>query len=248
MNLVEREFVARYRGFVLGVLWYLIVPVLTLAMYTLVFTKIFPARWAGTGTMSFALLFFVGLIIFTVFMETVNRCVGLMKENQNYIKKVVFPVEVLPVVVIIVAMINAMISSVAALGMYWLIFGVPPLTALLLPLMILPLILFSLGFGFFLSSLGVFIRDIGQIVTLMSTFLLFLSPIFYPLSVVPAVLRPYIYLNPLTSILEQTRGVLFRAELPDWTQYSISLTASLLIVWFGYAWFMKTKKAFADVL
>lgn len=241
---------ARYRGYALGIVWYVMVPVLTLAMYTLVFTKIFPARWGGdgSGTMTFALLFFVGLIIFTVFMETANRSAGLMKENQNYIKKVVFPVEVLPVVVLIVSMINGLISSVVALAMYLWIFGAPPLTILLVPLMILPLLLFSLGFGLIVSSLGVFIRDVSQIITLMSSFLLFLSPIFYPISAVPVALRNYIYLNPLTSILEQTRGVVFRGEMPNWTQYSVSLTVSLLVVWFGYAWFMTTKKAFSDVL
>lgn len=252
LRLARRELAARYRGSALGLAWMAINPLLMLAVYTFVFTVVFQARW-GTGTgagssAEFALLLFSGLILFTVFADCVNRAPGLMLENVSYIKKVVFPLEILPVVALVAALTNAAVGfSILALA-YGPVFGAPPWTVVLLPLALLPLCLMALGLTWFLASVGVFLRDVRQVVGVLVTVTMFLSPIFFPLDAIPAAFRPFIHLNPLTPVLEQSKDLLFWGRLPDPAGWGLTLAAGWACAWLGYVWFVKTRRGFADVV
>ena len=249
-TLIKREVIGRYRGSVLGILWSLLNPIFMLTVYTFVFSVVFKARWnaQSDSKTEFALVLFAGLIVFNLFAECFNRAPGLILTNVNYVKKVVFPLEILPWVALGSALFHALISLAVWLIAYCIFFGVPHLTVLLLPLVILPLLLFIQGVTWSLASLGVYLRDVSQFIGLFTTVLMFLSPIFYPASALPQQYRPLLLLNPLTPAIEQTRDVLFWGKTPDPALFAGCLLISALIAWLGFAWFQKTRKGFADVL
>ncbi|MDR2710290.1 MAG: ABC transporter permease [Burkholderiales bacterium] len=249
-SLVVREIVGRYRGSVMGVLWSFFLPVLMLAVYTFVFSVIFKARW-NTGSDSkteFALILFAGLLVFNFFSECVNRAPGLVLANTSYVKKVVFPLEILPVVTLGTALFHCGVGLLAWLLFYVIFFGAPPPTALLFPIVLLPLLFLTAGISWLLASLGVFLRDVAQVASVATTVLMFLSPIFYPSSALPESFKKVLLLNPLALIIEQTRDVLIFGKAPAWGVYFMSLLGSLIVAGLGYAWFQKTRKGFADVL
>lgn len=248
--LVKREVVGRYRGSVLGIFWSFFNPVFMLLVYTFVFSVVFKARWPGgsESKTEFALILFSGLIIFNLFSECVNRAPSLILANVNYVKKVVFPLEILPWVTMGGALFHGLISFIVWLLFYGILFGLPHPTALLFPIILLPLLLMTMGFSWGLAALGVYLRDIAQIIGLVTTILMFLSPIFYPITALPEKYQSIMMLNPLTSAIELGRGVLVWGKMPDWTLFAIFLSASLLIAWLGFAWFQKNRKGFADVL
>jgi lipopolysaccharide transport system permease protein len=249
-TLIRREVIGRYRGSVLGILWSFFNPVFMLIVYTFVFGVVFKARWnsGGDSKMEFALILFAGLMVFNLFAECVNRAPGLILSNVNYVKKVVFPLEILPVVSFGAALFHTAVSFGVWLLFFLLFFGLPPITALLLPIVILPLALLTLGLSWFLASLGVYLRDVSQFIGITTTALLFLSPIFYPVSALPEGYQALLLINPLTPVIEQVRDVLIWGKLPDWLYFGGSLAASTFITWSGFAWFQKTRKGFADVL
>lgn len=249
-TLVKREVIGRYRGSVLGILWSFFNPVFMLTVYTFVFSVVFKARWVGGGDSKteFALILFAGLMVFNLFAECVNRAPSLVLSNVNYVKKVVFPLEILPVVSFGAAFFHAAISFGVWLLFFLLFFGLPPVTALLLPIVILPLAALTLGLSWFLASLGVYLRDVGQFIGIATTALLFLSPIFYPISVLPEKYQTLLLLNPLTPVIEQVRDILLWGKMPDWVFFGGYFAISTFIAWLGFAWFQKTRKGFADVL
>ena len=248
--LAQREVVGRYRGSVMGILWSFFNPVFMLLVYTFVFSVIFKARWSGgsDSKTEFALILFAGLIVFNLFAECFNRAPGLILANVNYVKKVVFPLEILPWVALGSALFHALISLGVWLIAYLILFGVPHLTVLLLPLVILPFLLLIMGLTWALASLGVYLRDVSQFIGILTTVLMFLSPIFYPASALPEAYRHLLLLNPLTPVIEQARDVLFWGKVPNMTILSIYLLMTAFIAWLGFAWFQKTRKGFADVL
>lgn len=250
LRLAKREVDARYRGSMLGIVWAVLNPLLMLVVYTFVFTTVFQARWggAGGGSGEFALLLFSGLILFNIFSECVTRAPGLLLENVSYIKKVVFPLEILPVVGLTVALFNAALGFVILAVFYLAVLGLPPVTVLLLPLVLAPLCLTTLGISWFLASAGVFLRDIRQIVGVVVTVLMFMSPIFYPISALPEQFRSLIHLNPLTAVLEQSKDLLFWGRIPAPLHWTLAALASWTCAWLGYLWFMKTRRGFADVV
>lgn len=250
LQMARREVVGRYRGSVLGLLWSFFNPLLLLTVYTFVFSVIFKARW-NTGSDSkteFAVVLFVGMIMFQVFSEAVNRAPSLIISNANYVKKVVFPLEVLPVVALLVALFHAGISfCVLVLAMVVLGFPVHA-TILYFPLIVLPFILFTLGVCWFLASLGVFIQDIGQSIGLVTTVLMFLTPVFYPVSSLPAHYQRIVGMNPLAFVIEQSRNVVIFGTVPSWTGVLLMMVVSICVAALGYQWFNRTRKGFADVL
>lgn len=250
ITLVKREVAARYRGSLLGNLWALITPLLMLAVYTFIFSVVFNARWSGGGESraEFALVLFAGLMVFNCFAECFNRAPRLILDNANYVTKVVFPLEILPWVSLGAAMINLGISVVVWLVFYALMYGLPHASALLLPVVLLPLLLLSVGVSWALAALGVFLRDLAQLVGVLSTMLMFLSPIFYPLEALPERFRGVLNVNPLTPIIAQARDVLYWGKLPAWDYYALTLLASALVAWGGFVLFQKTRQGFADVL
>jgi lipopolysaccharide transport system permease protein len=249
-GLVRREVVGRYRGSFLGILWSLFNPVLMLFIYTFVFSVVFKARWTASGHSSseFGLVLFAGLIVFNVFAECANRAPTLILSNVNFVKKVVFPLEVLPWVTLGSALFHAVISVAVWLVAYFILFGRPPLTILLLPVIFVPLALMIMGFSWGLASLGVYLRDVSQFIGIFTTALMFLSPVFYPASALPEEYRRLMCLNPLALAIEEARDLMFWGHLPDLRFLATYGLVASLAAWLGFAWFQKTRKGFADVL
>lgn len=246
----KREVLGRYRGSALGLLWSFFNPLFMLAVYTFVFSEIFKARWsAGSESKTeFALVLFAGLIIFNLFAECINRAPGLILSNVNYVKKVVFPLEIMPFVALLSALYHSLISLLVWLAAYMMLFGLPHPSTLYLPLIVLPFGLFIMGLSWALASLGVFLRDVGQFIGVAVMTLMFLSPIFYPATALPENYRHLLFLNPLTPVIELTRDVLYWGKTPDFVLLGIYWLATAVVAWLGFAWFQKTRKGFADVL
>lgn len=246
----KREVLGRYRGSAMGLMWSFFNPLFMLAVYTFVFSEVFKARWsAGSESKTeFALVLFAGLMVFNLFAECINRAPGLIIYNVNYVKKVVFPLEILPFVGLLSSLFHSVISLGVWLLAYLFLFGIPHPTALYMPLIVLPFVLFIMGLSWALASLGVFLRDVGQFMGIVTTTLMFLSPIFYPATALPEAYRHLLYLNPLTAVIEQTRAVLFFGMSPDLIMLAVYWAATSIIAWLGFAWFQKTRKGFADVL
>lgn len=248
--LIVREVVGRYKGTFIGVLWSLLTPFLMLLVYTFFLSVVFKARWpGGSGSKAeFALVLFVGLMVFNLFAECINRAPILVTSNVNYVKKIVFPLEILPLVSLGSAAFYFLLNFVIWLLFYLVIFGLPPLTIVFLPFILLPLVFNSLGLSWFLASMGVYMRDIAQVIGVVTSALMFLSPIFYPIESLPASYRPFMQANPLTQIVEWSRNVMIWGHGLDWATWFIHLMLSLLVASLGFAWFQKTRKGFADVL
>ncbi|WP_312245559.1 ABC transporter permease [Stutzerimonas nitrititolerans] len=248
--LVQREITGRYRGSVMGLLWSLFNPIFMLAIYTFVFSVVFKARWnvGSDSKTEFALMLFAGLMIFSLFSECLNRAPGLIIGNTNYVKKVVFPLDILPWVALGSAVFHFLVSLTVWLIAYAILFGTPKITVLLLPFVVFPLVLLTLGVTWFLASLGVFLRDVGQVISVLIPVLMFMSPIFYPVTALPEAYQGYLMMNPLTPVIEQARAVMYLGQLPDLSQLGVNSLVSLLVFWAGFAWFQKTRKGFADVL
>jgi len=249
-QLAWREIISRYRGSFIGIWYSLVVPILMLAIYTFVFSVIFKAKWGVDPEESrvvFAMALFMGLITFTIFSEVVNSSPSLVLQNSIYVKKVIFPLEIL----VLVRFLSVMAHSLISLGILLVslvLFRHIPATALLLPLVWLPLVLLTLGIAYFLASLGVFIRDLGVTVNIAVTVLFFLSPIFYPVRAVPEQFRIFCQLNPLAIFVEDSRRVVLWGQLPEWPVFAAGLVFSLIVFVLGFMWFMKSKKTFVDVV
>lgn len=250
-QMIRREVVGRYKGSAMGLAWSFFNPVFMLVVYTFVFSEIFKARWGGISSDSktlFALVLFVGMIVLGLFSEVMTRAPGLILSNVNYVKKVVFPIEILPVVALGAALFHSAISILVLLASFAIFNGYIHVTAICLPFVLLPLVILITGFAWMLASLGAFLRDVGQTIGIITTVLTFLSPVFYPITAVPASVRPFIMANPLTFIIEQSREVLIWGHWPDWLGLSIYSAIAVFVAWIGFAWFQKTRKGFADVL
>jgi lipopolysaccharide transport system permease protein len=247
----RREIEGRYKGSFLGLFWSFINPLVLLLIYTLIFGIVFKARWPNAKTNSlseFAVTLFCGLTAFNIFSECISRAPSLIVGVPSYVKKVVFPLEILPVSLLGSAIFHGLISLGILLVANLLVIGSFQWTIVLLPLIALPLIFLSLGFGWFLASLGVFIRDVGYTVALIVQVLFLMTPIFYPIENIPEPLQTVIRLNPLSSITENFRRIILWGWMPSWIGLSLWLLVTGTIMVLGYAWFMKTKKAFADVV
>lgn len=248
--LTQREVLGRYRGSVLGILWSLFSPILMLTVYTFVFSVVFKARWsAGSDSKSeFALILFSGLLVFSIFSECISKAPTQITSNVNYVKKVVFPLEILSWVTLGSALFHFIVSLTVWIIGYLIMVGIPHPTTILLPLVLAPLVLFILGLSWTLAALGVYIRDIGQFIGLIITVLMFMTPIFYPISALPTAYQVLVYLNPLTPTIEMTRDILFWGRLPNFNMLGITTITAFFVAWLGFAWFQKTRKGFADVL
>ncbi|MBO0613237.1 MAG: hypothetical protein RL122_1270 [Pseudomonadota bacterium] len=247
----KREVLGRYRGSMMGVAWSFFNPIFMLAVYTFVFSFVFKSRWdvdVSVDQGGFAVILFAGMIVHGLFAECVNRAPGLLLNNVNYVKKVVFPLEILPWTILVSALFHTAISVLVLLVAELLLMHHVPWTILLLPLVWLPFVVAIMGVSWFLASLGVYLRDVAQITGLVTTVLLFMSPVFYPLSKLPEKFQALLLLNPLTFMIEQTREVLVWGNLPNWGGLLIYSVCAGLVAWLGFVWFQKTRGGFADVL
>lgn len=251
VQMTKREVVGRYKGSAMGLLWSFLNPVLMLGVYTLVFSGVFKARW-GMGEdenkTQFAIVLFVGMIVHGLFAEVLNRAPGLILNNVNYVKKVVFPLDILPVISMGAAMFHSLISLLVLLIAFVIFNGYLHWTLIFIPLVLLPLIILTLGLAWILASLGVFLRDVSQTIGFVMTVALFCSPVFYPITALPQEYRPWLMANPITFIIEQARAVLIFGQQPNWIGLLAYILVAMFIAWLGYAWFQKTRKGFANVL
>lgn len=249
-QLARQEVVGRYKGSVLGLAWSFFNPLIMLAIYTVVFSTIFQAKWSGgsESKTEFALVLFIGMIMHGVIAEALGKAPTLIIGNESYVKKVVFPLEVLPWVMMGATMFHTLVSLTVWILFYVLVNFTLNWTIIFLPLILFPLVLFALGTSWLFSSLGVYLRDIRQMTNVIVTMLQFLSPVFYSITRIPEPYRLFMYLNPMTFIIEESRDVMVWGELPNFKGLLILYIAALAFAWLGFSWFQKTRKGFADVL
>jgi len=248
--LVKRDFLGRYKGSVIGITWSLLTPLLMLAVYTFVFSVAFKARWGleGESKAGFAIVLFCGMLVFNLFSECVNRAPGLILANPNFVKKVVFPLEIMPWVALASAMLHFLVGFVLLL-MFCLVSGQAlARTLLLFPIVLLPLALLTLGTTWILSALGVYLRDLSQVISIATTVLMFVSPVFYPVEALPLEYRVFMEWNPLGRPIEQMRQVVLWGRPPDWGDWLAQLALGALVFAGGFWWFQRSRKGFADVI
>ncbi|UNK48880.1 ABC transporter permease [Lysobacter sp. S4-A87] len=249
-ELTRREILGRYRGASFGLLWSLISPFLMLMVYTLAFGFIMKSRWPGTTgtTTEFALILFVGLTVHGFFAECVNRAPSLIVGNTSYVKRVVFPLDLLVWSMTFSALFHLLMNTVVLLLLQLLWNGQIHATTLLFPLVVLPLIILTVGVGWIVSALGVFLRDIGQVVGVVTAAMLFLSSAIVPVDSVPEHYRWVFMANPLTFIINEARQVVIWGNAPNWLGLGIYFVIAIAVASFGHMLFQKLRKGFADVL
>ncbi len=248
-QLIKRDILMRYRGSFAGVLWLILAPLLMLGLYTLVFSVFMRIQWPGvTNNLMYSLLIYVGLIILNFFSECMNRSPIMIVNNANFVKKVVFPIEVFPWVIVGTTLFHAMINTLILVAFSFFLLGKINITILLLPFLFVPLILFTLGLSWFLCSAGVYIRDIAHLMAFLLQIVMYLSPVFYSISMLPEMFQKILLLNPLTFIIEQARSLVIFGKFPQWTTLGAFFVISMCVAYIGFLGFQKTKDGFADVL
>jgi len=249
LELTKREFSGRYRGSFGGVVWSFAQPLFLLTVYTIAFGLILKARWGFSGsTADYALMLFAGLIVFNAFSEVLSKSPTLVTTNPNFVKKVVFPLELLPVITVATSLIHALIGIAVWFVGYIILFGTPKATALLFPLILVCFIPVLLGLGWLLSALGVIVRDISQLTGMLNHTLLFLTPIFYSIEAAPPLLQNLLMINPLTFIVEQFRLVLFYGQIPAFKGLVVYFVLASLFAWISLVLFRRLRPSFADMV
>jgi lipopolysaccharide transport system permease protein len=247
--MARRMTLARYRGSALGLVWAVLNPLVLIAVFTFVFAGVFGARFGATGTpLDYALYLFCGLLPWTAFAESVQQSAGVVVAHSNLVKRVVFPLEVLPVAQAVSALVGQLFGTVALLLAALALRGELHATALWLPALLLPQLLLTLGASWLVASLGVFLRDTAQALTLLLTAWMYLTPIIYPETIVPERYRPLLELNPFTPLVRSYRRCLLEGTAPDWGGLSYVLVCGVVLFAFGYWWFARTRRNFADVI
>ena len=241
----------------LGPIWAVMQPLVQLAVYTFVFGIVLKMKVANVGledeassinTADFALSLFAALILYNLFSDCVGKAPIILRQNVTFVKKIVFPLEILPWSTLIMAIFNACIALVVFAVFYAVIEGVPPWTVVLIPLVVLPVVIMILGLSWILMSVGLYVQDTQQVVSLILMVGLFTCPIFYPMSIVPEAYQGWLYVNPLTVAVEQLRVVVFAGRIPDVWTWLIYLGASKAVAWIGWIWFATTRRGFADAV
>jgi lipopolysaccharide transport system permease protein len=247
--LARRMTLARYRGSALGLVWAVLTPAVMIAVFTFLFAGVFGARFTPEGTpWDYALYLFCGLLPWTAFSETLQQSAGLVVAHANLVKRVVFPLETLPVAQTLAALAAQLFGTVALLVATIVIRRELHATALWLPLLLVPQLLLTLGGAWLVASLGVFIRDTAQVLGLVLMAWLYLTPIIYPEQIVPARFRPALELNPFTPLVRSYRRALLEGLPPDWAGLAYTTALALAAFLLGYWWFARTRKNFADVI
>ena len=251
LQMLKRAIQQRYRGSQLGFLWAFVYPILMLLVYTFVFGFVMKAKWGvpGQDNLDFGLILFAGLLCHSLLAEVMIGSVTLITGNAQYVKKVVFPLEILSWVSIANALFHMCMGIIILMAIYLATGNQLHATALLAPIVLMPLVIFLLGVSWFVSVLGVYVRDLGQVMGVLMTVLLFMGPIVYPFSLIPTAMQPYVYwLNPLTVIVEQFRAVVLFGQMPNWNDLGIYTVAACCMLFLGQWFFKSTREGFADVI
>lgn len=249
-NIIKRDVSGRYRGSILGTMWALFNPLLMLFVYSFVFGFVFKSKWAGAADniFEYTIILYAGLIVYNVFVEVIGRSSTIVLNNAVYVKKVVFPLEILPWSLVGTMLFNFVMNFIVLLALYMLVNHSLDWSFVFLPLILAPLIMMTVGVSWFLSSLGVYVRDTSQVVGIVVAVLLFLSPVFYPVTVLPESIRSIMFLNPLAFIIEEFRSVMIWHTIPNFVGLGIYSIVSMIVAWSGFCWFQKTRSGFADVI
>ena len=250
VQMAKRDVISRYRGSFAGLLWSFFNPLLVLVIYTFVFGVIFKSRWGNqtSNQFQYAIVLFAGLNINTLFSECANRATTVIIENTNFVKRVVFPLETLSWSVVGSGLFHLFVSTLVLLVISPFIMGHIPWTIVLFPIVVACFLPFVAGTVWLLASLGVYFRDLKQLVGIVTMALMFLAPILYPMSLIPTRYRVFMYLNPLTVIVQASQDVLIWGKLPRWDHLGAYAVLASLFAWFAFAWFEQTRKGFADVV
>jgi lipopolysaccharide transport system permease protein len=253
-TLVKRDFVSRYRASSVGLFWTLIQPAFMICVYTFTFSLILNVRFGTDASpTSFVLYLFCGMLPWLAFSEALSRSSTVVVENSNFVKKLVFPTQILPINMMLSALITEGVGILILLAAILLFKHTLHTTVALLPIVLIPQILLTLGLGWILASLTVFIRDIANFLNLILTAWLFLTPIFYPEQIIlqarmPQLFKTLFVLNPMYTIVSNYRRILLDGKMVEPRALAILTLGALLIFWMGYAWFYRTRRSFADVL
>jgi lipopolysaccharide transport system permease protein len=248
-SFARRDLSGRYKGSALGIAWAVLTPVVMIAIFTFIFAGIFGARFGVSHShWDYALYLFCGLLPWTMFQESVQQSSNTIIAHANLVKRVVFPLETLPAAQVFAALGNQLFATIALLIAILAVRQNLQLTALWLPLLLIPQLLFALGAAWLIASLGVFLRDIAQGITLLLMAWMYLTPIIYPESIVPERFRWFIGINPFTSLVRSYRRVFLDGLAPDWRGLLYFSAVALVVFVFGYWWFARTRKNFADVI
>ena len=248
-ELTKRDIAGRYSGSFLGLLWSFFNPLLMLAVYTLAFRYLLGMRWPNLASgADFSLMIFCGMIVHSLLAECITRAPGVIVSQSNLVKRVVFPLSILPCVMVVSSLFNALLSVIVLLIFVLVSQHKLHETVLYLPLLYAPYVLLLCGVSWLMASLGVFIRDVSQVSGVISSMLMFLSPVFYPASNLKQPFRQWIDFNPLTLMIEQTRQLVLFGQSPDWYALGLYTLAAVAVLLFGYVWFQRTRDGFADVL
>ena len=247
-RMVKRDVRGRYQGSIFGTIWSFATPLLLLCAYWFILGVVLQARFGATPQVAFPVVLFAGLVTHLFFAEVLGRATGLIFEHATYVKKVVFPLAVLPWMTLATAVFHLCVNLSILLVGQLIIVGSIPTTWPLIIVVLLPVLPLLLGLSWLLSAVSVFLRDIQQVVPLLLTLMMFASPIFFPMEMVPESYRPFLYLNPTTVIIQQVRAVTIHGQLPDFSLLGIYSIFALLVMGVGYWVFARTRKGFADVL
>lgn len=249
-ELAKREVLGRYRGASFGLLWSLLSPFLLLCIYTFAFGTVMGGRWPEiqSGDTHFAIILFAGLIVHGFFAECLGKSPTLIVANPNFVKRIIFPLDILPWPMILSALFHTAMNVLVFIVLRLVMDGAFSWTIVLLPLVLLPLVVLTLGVAWILASLGVYLRDIAQVTGVLSMALLFLSSAIVPIESVPETYRWVFIINPLTLIIDQARNVMLWGRMPDWSALGGYMLVSTVVMYLGRAWFMATRRGFADVL
>lgn len=250
LELAKRDVLGRYRGASFGLLWSLISPFLLLCVYTFSFGTVMGGRWPQieAGKAHYSIILFAGMIVHGFLAECINRAPVLIVGNPNFVKRVIFPLDILPWPMILSALFHMLMNLIVFTLLRLIMDHAFSWTVVLLPFVVFPLIVLALGISWFLASAGVFMRDISQVTGVLTMALLFLSSAMMPLKSVPDSYRWIFQMNPLTFIIDQAREVMLWGQMPNWLGLGIYLLVALVIAYLGHAWFMATRRGFADVL
>ena len=249
LSFARRDLLGRYKGSALGIAWAVLTPVVMIAIFTFIFAGIFGARFgANDSHWDYALYLFCGLLPWSMFQESVQQSANTILAHSNLVKRVVFPLEALPAAQVFAALGSQLFATVALLIAMVIIRQRLELTGLWLPVLLIPQLLFALGAAWLIASLGVFLRDITQGIMLLLMAWMYLTPIIYPESIIPPRFRTFINLNPFTSLIRSYRRIFLDGSAPDWRCLLYFTAFALIIFLFGYWWFARTRKSFADVV
>ncbi|ABM05144.1 ABC-2 type transporter permease protein [Psychromonas ingrahamii 37] len=249
ISLTRRDILQRYQGSLLGVFWSILTPIVMLAIYTFIFSVVFKAKWGiGGDKYQFSMLLFSGLILFNFFSDILSRSPELLVSHSNYVTKVIFPVEILPWVITLSALFNFILSFIIWFIFYTLLIGLPALSVIFTPAIVIPFCFLCCGLSYIISATGVYLKDTNQLVALLVTAMMFLTPIFYPISALPEKYQVYMYLNPITNVIEMFRDIAIYNNSITLNGYAIYFFSSAFIYLLGFLWFQKLRKGFSDVL